>query len=144
MLPIGIEPWGSNPTRGSTLCGSFTLSAGDRRGDGRYVPRLPDQAVELTSRGRSGQSWNVVQGIGAGIGELASRQTTTKSHVVCRPLIIAMKLIISCNPVGCNPSGCSATKERKLEILKIAKKYGILILEGESITTGIRYELMSR
>lgn len=50
----------------------------------------------------------------------------------------------SCNPVGCNPSGCSATKERKLEILKIAKKYGILILEGESITTGIRYELMSR
>jgi len=41
--------------------------------------------------------------------------------------------MISCNPVGCNPSGCSATRERKLEILKIAKKYGILILEGEPI-----------
>jgi len=46
---------------------------------------------------------------------------------------IDIKLTTSCNPVGCNPSGCSATRERKLEILKIAKKYGILILEGESI-----------
>lgn len=39
--------------------------------------------------------------------------------------------VMYCNPVGCNPSGCSATRERKLEILKIAKKYGILILEDD-------------
>lgn len=42
--------------------------------------------------------------------------------------------ICSCNPTGCNPSGCSSTKERKLEILKIAKRFGILILEGVLIS----------
>lgn len=39
--------------------------------------------------------------------------------------------VSSCNPTGCNPSGCSSTKERKLEILRIAKRFGILILEGK-------------
>lgn len=50
----------------------------------------------------------------------------------------------SCNPVGCNPSGCSATKERKLEILKIAKKYGILILEGKLARSRLYFKLMFR
>lgn len=34
-------------------------------------------------------------------------------------------------PVGSNPTGCSASKERKLEILKICSKHGILILEDD-------------
>jgi hypothetical protein len=38
----------------------------------------------------------------------------------------------SVNPVGCNPSGCSHSKERKLAVLEICKKYNLLILEGAS------------
>ncbi|KAL7421057.1 hypothetical protein Q5752_003941 [Cryptotrichosporon argae] len=35
------------------------------------------------------------------------------------------------NPVGCNPSGCSASRERKLEVLAVAKKYDLLIFEDD-------------
>lgn len=39
----------------------------------------------------------------------------------------------STNPIGCNPSGCSASRERKLQILQICKRYDILIIEGTSL-----------
>ncbi|ORX39311.1 pyridoxal phosphate-dependent transferase [Kockovaella imperatae] len=35
------------------------------------------------------------------------------------------------NPIGCNPSGCSHSLERRLEVLKLCKKYGLLILEDD-------------
>ncbi|CAD6590091.1 MAG: hypothetical protein TREMPRED_005618 [Tremellales sp. Tagirdzhanova-0007] len=41
------------------------------------------------------------------------------------------KVVYSC-PTGCNPSGCSASKERKLEVLEVCRKYGLLMFEGES------------
>jgi len=34
-------------------------------------------------------------------------------------------------PVGSNPTGCSSTTERKLEILEICVKHGLLILEDD-------------
>lgn len=40
----------------------------------------------------------------------------------------------STNPIGCNPSGCSASRERKLEILEICKRYDILIIEGMHVS----------
>jgi len=39
--------------------------------------------------------------------------------------------VVYCNPTGCNPSGCSASKQRKLDVLKVAKKYGLIILEDD-------------
>jgi len=41
----------------------------------------------------------------------------------------------SVNPTGCNPSGCSHSVEKKLAILKVCKKYELLILEGELAET---------
>ncbi|ODO06131.1 tryptophan aminotransferase [Cryptococcus wingfieldii CBS 7118] len=42
-----------------------------------------------------------------------------------------MPKVLYSSPVGSNPSGCSAPRERKLEILKVCKKYGILIFEDD-------------
>ncbi|RXK35822.1 tryptophan aminotransferase [Tremella mesenterica] len=33
------------------------------------------------------------------------------------------------NPTGCNPSGCSASRERKLEVLEVCRKYNLLMIE---------------
>lgn len=38
--------------------------------------------------------------------------------------------VLYTSPIGSNPSGCSASKERKLEVLKVCKKYDVLIFEG--------------
>ena len=50
------------------------------------------------------------------------------------------RLINSTVPVGSNPTGCSASKERKLEILRICSKHEILIIEDDPyyfLTTNI-------
>ncbi|WWD21180.1 hypothetical protein CI109_105664 [Kwoniella shandongensis] len=39
--------------------------------------------------------------------------------------------VIYTSPVGTNPSGCSATKERKLAVLEVCKKYDVLIFEDD-------------
>lgn len=39
--------------------------------------------------------------------------------------------VIYSTPVGCNPSGCSASKQRKLDVLNVMKKYDLLMMEGE-------------
>ncbi|KAG8981199.1 hypothetical protein FRC05_004100 [Tulasnella sp. 425] len=38
-------------------------------------------------------------------------------------------------PYGCNPTGASATLERRLKVLQLAREYNFLILEGLSFTT---------
>jgi tryptophan aminotransferase len=51
------------------------------------------------------------------------------------PLAYMMRVVLiqcSSTPTGCNPSGCSASRERKLAVLEVCKKYDILIFEGES------------
>ncbi|KLT46525.1 putative aromatic amino acid transaminase [Cutaneotrichosporon oleaginosum] len=37
--------------------------------------------------------------------------------------------VIYSTPVGCNPSGCSASKQRKLDVLAVMKKYDLLMME---------------
>ncbi|ADV23053.1 tryptophan aminotransferase [Cryptococcus gattii Ru294] len=39
--------------------------------------------------------------------------------------------VLYTSPIGSNPSGCSASKERKLEVLKVCKKYDVLIFEDD-------------
>ncbi|GFZ47143.1 hypothetical protein JCM24511_04886 [Saitozyma sp. JCM 24511] len=39
--------------------------------------------------------------------------------------------VIYSTPTGCNPSGCSASRERKLAVLEVCKKYDILIFEDD-------------
>lgn len=39
--------------------------------------------------------------------------------------------VLYCVPVGSNPTGCSSTTERKLEVLKICAKHGVIILEDD-------------
>lgn len=43
--------------------------------------------------------------------------------------------VIYSTPVGCNPSGCSASKQRKLDVLAVMKKYDLLMMEGECAET---------
>ncbi|WVQ81374.1 hypothetical protein IAT38_003498 [Cryptococcus sp. DSM 104549] len=39
--------------------------------------------------------------------------------------------VLYTSPVGSNPSGCSAPRERKLEVLAVCKKYGVLVFEDD-------------
>jgi len=39
--------------------------------------------------------------------------------------------VVYTNPTGCNPSGCSSSRERKLAVLGVCKKYDILIFEDD-------------
>ncbi|KAK4685239.1 tryptophan aminotransferase, partial [Tremellales sp. Uapishka_1] len=39
--------------------------------------------------------------------------------------------VVYSTPTGCNPSGCSASKERKLAVLQVCKKYGLLMFEDD-------------
>jgi len=52
-------------------------------------------------------------------------------------------LTFSVNPTGCNPSGCSHSLERKLAVLKVCKKYELLIMEGEPRHTTMKISLMA-
>ena len=59
---------------------------------------------------------------------MACRQEASSMRLVSTTLLQADS---STNPIGCNPSGCSASRERKLEILEICKRYDVLIIEGK-------------
>ncbi|WVQ93076.1 hypothetical protein IAU59_000140 [Kwoniella sp. CBS 9459] len=39
--------------------------------------------------------------------------------------------VLYTSPTGSNPSGCSQPRERKLEVLEVCKKYGVLIFEDD-------------
>lgn len=39
--------------------------------------------------------------------------------------------VIYSTPVGCNPSGCSSSAQRKLDVLKVMKKYDLLMMEDD-------------
>ena len=36
----------------------------------------------------------------------------------------------SLNPIGCNPSGCSHSVQRRMDVLILCRKHGLLIVEG--------------
>lgn len=50
---------------------------------------------------------------------------------VCK-LSIGVELILFFSPTGSNPTGCSSPLHRKIEILALAKKYNLLLLEDDA------------
>ncbi|WVO15334.1 hypothetical protein L204_102990 [Cryptococcus depauperatus] len=39
--------------------------------------------------------------------------------------------VFYCSPVGSNPTGCSVPRQRKLQVLQVCRKYGIMIFEDD-------------
>lgn len=77
------------------------------------------------------------------IGELASRQAEAYDLVycTCKPHAFGPSLTwrsSSAVQYGCNPTGMTATLDRRVQVLKLAREFDLIILEGERGFISIR------
>ena len=100
---------------------------------GQYLYHIVTNDAYHEPRGRRGRARTVGSQSRANPIGMVDRKAAAQGCLVrhtCLEAIPALMRNSSC-PTGCNPSGCSASKERKLEVLKVCKKYDLLIFEGE-------------
>ena len=95
----------------------------------------PAAATLIVTRGRCRRARAFGDQSRANTSQLASDEKAAEGCVVNQfcslEWLVKLTTSSSC-PTGCNPSGCSASKERKLEVLEVCRKYGLLMFEGES------------